>query len=126
MDGALRSGTVRVGTTLTGFEFRIDGCEPEGPPLAESHSHDDGFLGEFDVSFEGTWTGEGPLTVANGTFHIGRGGDFQFTSHSNERFRDATATGTLTGLEGFGVPSELGESNFGALASVRSGEVSVG
>lgn len=124
VDGALKSGTVTIDTTVSGFEFRSDGCDFF--PFAEEHSHEEGSLGTFDISFEGTWTGEGQLTVSTGTFHIGRGSDFQFTSTSNERFRDATATGTLSGLEDFGVPTELGQSEFGSLASVRSADVSVG
>lgn len=103
--------------SLDGFEMRTPDCDD--PDFSEPEFED---LGEFDVDVTDTWDGVGELHRSRSMFHFD-GQGFKVRSHSMERFRDAEATGTLTGLDEFSVGPDLGESEFANIVSFKSSDV---
>lgn len=115
--GQLTEASVDADLTLDGFEHRLPDCDD--PKFDEGTFRD---LGEHDVELAADWDGSGGLVHSNSTFHY-NGEDFKFHSNSVERYRDADATATLTGLEDIGVGSDLGETNFARISSVNDSTV---
>lgn len=115
--GQLTEASVDADLTLDGSEHRVPDCD-------EPNWQDDTFrdLGERDVELAAEWDGSGGLIRSNRNYHFD-GEDYKVRSHSMDRYREADATATLTGLEDLGVASELGESDFANIASVKDSTV---
>lgn len=115
--GQLTEASVDADLTLDGSEHRMPDCDD--PDWQEGTFRE---LGERDVDLAAEWDGSGGLVRSNRNYHFD-GEDFKVRSHSMERYREAEATATLTGLEGLGVGSDLGESTFASIASVKDSTV---
>lgn len=115
--GQLTEASVDADLTLDGSEHRVPDCD-------DPNWQDDTFreLGEQDVELAADWDGSGGLIRSNRNYHFD-GEEFKVRSHSMERYREADATATLTGLEDVGVGSDLGESMFANIASVNDSTV---
>lgn len=115
--GRLTEASVDADLTLSGFEHRLPDCDD---PVWEEETFRE--LGEQDVELAADWDGSGGLVRSKHNFHFD-GEDFKVRSNSMERYREADATATLTGLESIGVESDLGTSTFANIASVNDSTV---
>lgn len=115
----LTEGSADAGLSLDGSEFRAPDCED--PNFEEGESTD---LGTFEGQLAGSWQGSGKINTSNSVFHF-RDEEFTFHSTDVQRSRDAEATGTLSGLEDVGVPSDLGTTQEAELASFNDSTVTI-
>lgn len=115
--GRLTEASVDADLTLDGSEYRAPDCDD--PDWQDGTFRE---LDEQDVELAADWDGSGGLIRSNRNYHFD-GEEYKVRSRSMERYREADATATLTGLEEVGVGGGLGESMFANMASVNDGTV---
>lgn len=108
--------------TLHGSDYRVPDCDD---PVFDDGEFEE--LGEFDVEVAAGWEAVSDVKTDQDRFHY-EFGDVKLRSHDMERYRDAGAVGTLTGLEEHGVDPDLGESDgpYDRIASFNSIAVAIG
>lgn len=120
-EGRLQSASLEgEQVAVSGVEVRTPDCDD---PDFENHRFID--LGDTAVDISAHWDGEGRLDTNVSTFHFSHPPDFGIHSTHVSQHRDATATGTLSGLEAFEVPAQLGEADFADLMRVTDSTVFV-
>jgi hypothetical protein len=116
LDAATAEGSI----VLDGIEFRVPDCG--NPDFENGHEIE---LGQFPVELSVQWASFGPTLRSKSNFHF-FGPDCKFFSHGTTTFREATATGEISGeLPGIELGS-LGDSDFAEIDFSRSMDMQIG